>query len=118
MESDFLTESGGIDYLVTDPGSQIIDGMFKPLEFVDGFVSTLAVRSRYLRESGAGRLRRRPCACGQIRQRGHGKPGQGKYSSLLPVQVFLNQMFHMFQLEALNNWEHISQDLYSRDLKV
>ena len=27
-------------------------------------------------------------------------------------------MFHMFQLEALNNWEHISQDLYSRDLKV
>ena len=30
---------------------------------------------------------------------------------------FLNQMVHMFQLEALNNWEHVIQDLGNRDFR-
>ena len=119
MESDFLTEKRGIDYLVTDPGSQIIDGMFKPLEFVDGFVSTLAVRSRYLREIRSGKTPQEAMRLADRYGREvMGSRAKGSTPLSFRSRSFLNQMFHMFQLEALNNWEHISQDLYSRDLKV
>ena len=119
MESDFLTEKRGIDYLVTDPGSQIIDGMFKPLEFVDGFVSTLAVRSRYLQEIRNGKTPQEAMRLADRYGREvMGSRAKGSTPLSFRSRSFLNQMFHMFQLEALNNWEHISQDLYSRDLKV
>ncbi|CAN4034016.1 hypothetical protein MCGFDL_MCGFDL_19125, partial [Dysosmobacter welbionis] len=45
--SDFLTEKKGINYIVTSWKDRAITGAFKPLEIVDGIVSTLAVRSRY-----------------------------------------------------------------------
>ena len=119
MESDFLTEKRGIDYLVTDPGSQIIDGMFKPLEFVDGFVSTLAVRSRYLQEIRNGKTPQEAMRLADRYGREvMGSRAKGSTPLSFRSRSFLNQMFHMFQMEALNNWEHISQDLYSRDLKV
>lgn len=50
----------GIDYLVTDPADMVVSTMFKPAEFMDGFVSTVAVRGKYLQEIQTGKANRRP----------------------------------------------------------
>lgn len=78
QESDFLTGKKGIDYLVTDPADMVVTALFKPAEFMDGFVSTVAVRGRYLQEIRAGKSEREAMkAAGCLGQERHGEPGQG-----------------------------------------
>lgn len=115
--SDFLTEKKGINYIVTSWKDRAITGAFKPLEIVDGIVSTLAVRSRYLKEVRAGKS---AAEAMRLADRFGREVMASRAKGSVPLAFRskgLNQMVHMFQLEALNNWEHVIQDLGNRDFR-
>lgn len=116
--SDFLTEKKGIDYIVTSWKDRAITGAFKPLEIVDGIVSTLAVRSRYLKEVRAGKSAAEAMRLAdRFGREVMASRAKGSVSLAFRSKDFLNQMVHMFQLEAMNNWEHVIQDLGNRDFR-
>ena len=116
--SDFLTEKKGINYIVTGFGDRAINAAFKPLEFVDGIVSTLAVRSRYLKEVRAGKSATEAMRLAdRFGREVMASRAKGSVPLAFRSKDFLNQMVHMFQLEALNNWEHVIQDLGNRDFR-
>ena len=116
--SDFLTEKKGINYIVTGFGDRAINAAFKPLEFVDGIVSTLAVRSRYLKEVRAGKSATEAMRLAdRFGREVMASRAKGSVPLAFRSKNFLNQMVHMFQLEALNNWEHVIQDLGNRDFR-
>lgn len=116
--SDFLTEKKGINYIVTGFGDRAINAAFKPLEFVDGIVSTLAVRSRYLKEVRAGKSAAEAMRLAdRFGREVMASRAKGSTPLAFRSKDFLNQMVHMFQLEALNNWEHVTQDLGNRDFR-
>lgn len=116
--SDFLTEKKGINYIVTGFGDRAINAAFKPLEFVDGIVSTLAVRSRYLKEVRAGKSAAEAMRLAdRFGREVMASRAKGSVPLAFRSKDFLNQMVHMFQLEALNNWEHVTQDLGNRDFR-
>lgn len=116
--SDFLTEKKGINYIVTGFGDRAITGAFKPLEIVDGIVSTLAVRSRYLKEVRAGKSAAEAMRLAdRFGREVMASRAKGSVPLAFRSKDFLNQMVHMFQLEALNNWEHVIQDLGNRDFR-
>lgn len=116
--SDFLTEKKGIDYIVTGFGDRAINAAFKPLEFVDGIVSTLAVRSRYLKEVRAGKSAAEAIRLAdRFGREVMASRAKGSTPLAFRSKDFINQMVHMFQLEALNNWEHVTQDLGNRDFR-
>lgn len=116
--SDFLTEKKGINYIVTGFGDRAINAAFKPLEFVDGIVSTLAVRSRYLKEVRAGKSATEAMRLAdRFGREVMASRAKGSVPLAFRSKDFLNQMVHMFQLEALNNWEHVIQDLGNWDFR-
>lgn len=116
--SDFLTEKKGINYIVTSWKDRAITGAFKPLEIVDGIVSTLAVRSRYLKEVRAGKSAAEAMRLAdRFGREVMASRAKGSVPLAFRSKNFLNQMVHMFQLEALNNWEHVIQDLGNRDFR-
>ena len=116
--SDFLTEKKGINYIVTSWKDRAITGAFKPLEIVDGIVSTLAVRSRYLKEVRAGKSAAEAMRLAdRFGREVMASRAKGSTPLAFRSKDFLNQMVHMFQLEALNNWEHVIQDLGNRDFR-
>lgn len=116
--SDFLTEKKGINYIVTSWKDRAITGAFKPLEIVDGIVSTLAVRSRYLKEVRAGKSAAEAMRLAdRFGREVMASRAKGSVPLAFRSKDFLNQMVHMFQLEALNNWEHVTQDLGNRDFR-
>lgn len=116
--SDFLTEKKGINYIVTSWKDRAITGAFKPLEIVDGIVSTLAVRSRYLKEVRAGKSAAEAMRlAARFGREIMASRAKGSVPLAFRSKDFLNQMVHMFQLEALNNWEHVIQDLGNRDFR-
>ena len=116
--SDFLTEKKGINYIVTGFGDRAINAAFKPLEFVDGIVSTLAVRSRYLKEVRAGKSAAEAMRLAdRFGREVMASRAKGSVPLAFRSKDFLNQMVHMFQLEAMNNWEHVIQDLGNRDFR-
>ena len=116
--SDFLTEKKGINYIVTSWKDRAITGAFKPLEIVDGIVSTLAVRSRYLKEVRAGKSAAEAMRLAdRFGREVMASRAKGSVPLAFRSKDFLNQMVHMFQLEALNNWEHVIQDLGNRDFR-
>lgn len=112
LKSDFLTEKNGIDYITTSPSDMIVGAMFKPMGFVDGFLSTLAVRGRYLKEIDAGRSETEAMRIADRYGREvMGSRAKGSAPLAFQSKNVFNRMIHAFQLEALNTWEHISQDL-------
>ena len=116
--SDFLTEKKGINYIVTSWKDRAITGAFKPLEIVDGIVSTLAVRSRYLKEVRAGKSAAEAIRLAdRFGREVMASRAKGSTPLAFRSKDFINQMVHMFQLEALNNWEHVIQDLGNRDFR-
>lgn len=112
LKSDFLAEKNGIDYITTSPSDMIVGAMFKPMGFVDGFLSTLAVRGRYLKEIDAGRSETEAMRIADRYGREvMGSRAKGSAPLAFQSKNIFNRMLHAFQLEALNTWEHISQDL-------
>ena len=112
QESDFLTGKKGIDFLVTDPDEMILSTMFKPTEFVDGFISTLAVRGEYLKQIKAGKSHQEAIKLADKKGTAiMGSRMKGSKPVAFQAKNLLDSMVNVFQVEALNSWEHITKDL-------
>lgn len=113
-QSDLLTSKKGIEYLTADDSGmdRFVTALFKPADLMDSLVSALTVQSKYeqLRTQGvdgsvamdqANRF-----ATSIMASRAKGSRPLAYESKNL-----LNQMLHLFQTEAVNSWDHITQDL-------
>ena len=111
-DSVYLTNKKGIDFLVTDKSEKIITAMFKPAEFMDGFVSTLAVRGKYLQEIGNGATHAEAMkAADTFGRQIMGDRTKGVKPTAFQSKNPVMQMLNIFQIEALNSWNHIIEDL-------
>lgn len=111
-ESDFLTSKKGIEYLVNTPGEMVTSALFKPAAFMDEMISTLATRSGYLKaikegKSDADAMR----YADSFAEKVMGSRAKGSRPLAFENKNILSQMVHLYQIEALNSWEHLTQDL-------
>lgn len=113
-QSDLLTTKKGIDYLTDKdtPLDRYVDTLFKPLELTDSLLSALTVQSKYeqLRSQGLSHEVAMDEAS-RFAQSIMGSRAKGSKPMAYTHKGIISQMVHMFQLEAVNSWDHISQDL-------
>lgn len=113
-QSDLLTTKKGINYLTADDSAldRYVTALFKPAEIMDGLLSALTVQSKYeqLRSRGmehaAAMDEANRFATSIMASRAKGSRPLAYESKSL-----ISQMLHMFQVEAVNSWDHIAQDL-------
>ena len=112
QQSDFLTGKHGVDYLVTTPGQMAMTALFKPAELMDSFVSTVAVRGKYLEQIKAGKSHEEAMrAADRFGTEIMGSRAKGSRPTAYSGKGIISQMVHIFQVEAVNSWEHLTQDL-------
>lgn len=117
-QSDFLTEKNGIDYLTNDKGSKITSVLFWPLERMDYLISSIAVRGKYRKELDAGRSPKEAMKAADRWARDiMGTRSKGAAPLTFQSKNLIAQIVNMFQVEALNSWEHVTQDLFGPGLK-
>ncbi|MGM9562459.1 MAG: hypothetical protein ACI3VQ_00085 [Faecousia sp.] len=112
MESDFLTAKKGVNYIVRSVGEMTLEGLFKPTEFMDSMLSTLVVRSAYLDAVKNGMEHDAAMRyADNYGQKIMADRSKGAKPLAFHSKGMVKQMLNMFQIEALNSWEHILQDL-------
>ena len=112
QESDFLTGKKGVDGLVTDVKDMILDAMFKPAEFMDTLVSTIAVRGKYLEQIHNGASHEEAMrAADTFGAEIMGSRMKGTKPLAFHSKGFFANLINTFQIEALNSWEHLVKDL-------
>ena len=117
-QCDFLTEKNGIDYLTNDKGSKITSALFWPLERMDYLISSIAVRGKYRKELDAGRSPKEAMKAADRWARDiMGTRSKGAAPLTFQSKNLIAQIVNMFQVEALNSWEHVTQDLFGPGLK-
>ena len=110
-ESDFLTEKSGIDYIQSTKGEKAIEKLFSPLEKVDTLVSTIAVRGKYHMELDAGKSPKEAMKAADRWARDiMGTRSKGSVPLTFQSKNLIAQMLNMFQVEAANTLEHVTQD--------
>ena len=110
-ESDFLTEKSGIDYIQSTKGEKALEKLFSPLEKVDTLVSTIAVRGKYRMELDAGKSPREAMKAADRWARDiMGTRSKGSVPLTFQSKNLIAQMLNMFQVEAANTLEHVTQD--------
>lgn len=110
-ESDFLTEKSGIDYIQSTKGEKALEKLFSPLEKVDTLVSTIAVRGKYRMELDAGKSPKEAMKAADRWARDiMGTRSKGSVPLTFQSKNLIAQMLNMFQVEAANTLEHITQD--------
>lgn len=110
-ESDFLTEKSGIDYIQSTKGEKAIEKLFSPLEKVDTLVSTIAVRGKYRMELDAGKSPKEAMKAADRWARDiMGTRSKGSVPLTFQSKNLIAQMLNMFQVEAANTLEHVTQD--------
>ena len=110
-ESDFLTEKSGIDYIQSTKGEKALEKLFSPLEKVDTLVSTIAVRGKYRMELDAGKSPKEAMKAADRWARDiMGTRSKGSVPLTFQSKSLVAQMLNMFQVEAANTFEHVTQD--------
>lgn len=112
MDSDFITGKKGVDYISNTFADSFMSGMFKPAEFVDTMMSTIAARAAYLDAIRDGKTHEEAMRAADAYARSiMGDRTKGAKPLIFHSKTPVMQMVNMFQIEALNSWEHVSQDL-------
>lgn len=112
MDSDFITGKKGVDYISNTFADSFMSGMFKPAEFVDTMMSTIAARAAYLDAIRDGKTHEEAMRSADAYARSiMGDRTKGAKPLMFHSKTPVMQMVNMFQIEALNSWEHVSQDL-------
>ena len=119
QRSDYLTAKKGVSYLVTDRADMIVSKLFAPAEFADGLMSTLAVRAAYLEGIDKGMTDKEAMRyADKYGRRVMGDRSKGgkpvAFASKNPVM----QMVNVFQIEALNTWQHLAADTLGEDFRA
>lgn len=112
MDSDFITGKKGVDYISNTFAESFMSGMFKPAEFVDTTMATIAARAAYLDAIRDGKTHEEAMRAADAYARSiMGDRTKGAKPLMFHSKTPVMQMVNMFQIEALNSWEHVSQDL-------
>nr|DAR53933.1 MAG TPA: Large polyvalent protein-associated domain 3 [Bacteriophage sp.] len=119
--SDLLSGKKGVDYLTAGDSrmDRFVTALFKPADIMDGAVSALAYQSKYNQLIAEGK----PTAAAELgadRWATQIMASRAKGSRPLAFESknVASQILHMFQVEALNSWEHVSQDLSAQYRKT
>ena len=116
--SDFLTEKHGIDNLTSTKGDKFTAALFWPLEQVDYLVSSIAVRGKYRKELAEGKSEKDALRAADRWGRDMmGSRSKGTAPLTFQSKTVIAQMVNLFQVEALNSWEHVTQDLFGPGLR-
>lgn len=111
-EIDFLTGKRGISYLVQGTGAKVMEKMFKPAEFVDRMLSTIAARAAYYDAIQNGMEHEEAIRYADRYGRSlMADRTKGAMPNAFQSKGFVKRMLNIFQIEALNSWEFVSQDL-------
>ena len=115
--SDFLTEKRGIRYLTSTKGDKFTAALFWPLERMDYLVSSIAVRGKYRKELAEGKSEKDALRAADRWGRDMmGSRSKGTAPLTFQSKNLISQMVNLFQVEALNSWEHVTQDLFGPGL--
>lgn len=116
--SDFLTEKRGIRYLTSTKGDKFTAALFWPLERMDYLVSSIAVRGKYRKEIAEGKSEKDALRAADRWGRDMmGSRSKGTAPLTFQSKNLISQMVNLFQVEALNSWEHVTQDLFGPGLR-
>lgn len=116
--SDFLTEKRGIRYLTSTKGDKFTAALFWPLERMDYLVSSIAVRGKYRKELAEGKSEKDALRAADRWGRDMmGSRSKGTAPLTFQSKNLISQMVNLFQVEALNSWEHVTQDLFGPGLR-
>lgn len=116
--SDFLTEKRGIRYLTSTKGDKFTAALFWPLERMDYLVSSIAVRGKYRKELAEGKSEKDALhAADRWGRDMMGSRSKGTAPLTFQSKNLISQMVNLFQVEALNSWEHVTQDLFGPGLR-
>lgn len=116
--SDFLTEKRGIRYLTSTKGDKFTAALFWPLERMDYLISSIAVRGKYRKELGEGKSEKDALRAADRWGRDMmGSRSKGTAPLTFQSKNLISQMVNLFQVEALNSWEHVTQDLFGPGLR-
>lgn len=116
--SDFLTEKRGIRYLTSTKGDKFTTALFWPLERMDYLVSSIAVRGKYRKELAEGKSEKDALRAADRWGRDMmGSRSKGTAPLTFQSKNLISQMVNLFQVEALNSWEHVTQDLFGPGLR-
>lgn len=116
--SDFLTEKRDIRYLTSTKGDKITEALFWPLERMDYLMSTIAVRGKYRKELDEGKSEKDALRAADRWGRDvMGSRSKGTAPLTFQSKTVIAQMVNLFQVEALNSWEHVTQDLFGPGLR-
>ena len=116
--SDFLTEKRGIRYLTSTKGDKFTAALFWPLERMDYLVSSIAVRGKYRKDLAEGRSEKDALRAADRWGRDMmGSRSKGTAPLTFQSKNLISQMVNLFQVEALNSWEHVTQDLFGPGLR-
>lgn len=116
--SDFLTEKRGIRYLTSTKGDKFTAALFWPLERMDYLVSSIAVLGKYRKELAEGRSEKDALRAADRWGRDMmGSRSKGTAPLTFQSKNLISQMVNLFQVEALNSWEHVTQDLFGPGLR-
>lgn len=116
--SDFLTEKRGIRYLTSTKGDKFMAALFWPLERMDYLVSSIAVRGKYRKELAEGKSEEDALRAADRWGRDMmGSRSKGTAPLTFQSKTVIAQMVNLFQVEALNSWEHVTQDLFGPGLR-
>ncbi|MEG0780413.1 MAG: hypothetical protein RR426_07395, partial [Oscillospiraceae bacterium] len=114
QQSDLLAGKRGVDYLTAGDSKldQFVTAIFKPADMMDSLVSAIAVQGKYhqLLERGTPATEALMEA-DRFATNIMGSRLKGSRPLAFESKSLISQMLHMFQLEALNGWEHITQDI-------
>lgn len=117
-KSDFLTEKHGIDYLTNTKGDKFTAALFWPLERMDYLVSSIAVRGKYRKELAAGKSEKDALRAADRWGRDMmGSRSKGTAPLTFQSKNLISQVVNLFQVEALNSWEHVTQGLFGPGLR-
>ena len=116
--SDFLTEKRGIRYLTSTKGDKFTAALFWPLERMDYLVSSIAVRGKYRKELAEGKSEKDALRAADRWGRDMmGSRSKGTAPLTFQSKNLISQMVNLFQVEALNSWEYVTQDLFGPGLR-
>ena len=116
--SDFLTEKRGIRYLTSTKGDKFTAALIWPLERMDYLISSIAVRGKYRKELAEGRSEKDALRMADRWGRDMmGSRSKGAAPLTFQSKNLISQMVNLFQVEALNSWEHVTQDLFGPGLR-
>ncbi len=110
--SDFVVGKKGVRKLTDTTADKALEMMFKPIEAVDRVLAEVAVRASYLKQLGQGQSHEAALkAADRYAAKTMGSRMKGEKPMMFQSKSIGWQMVNIFQVEALNSWEHITQDL-------